>query len=114
MTSAGIRELKDNLSRYIRRIAAGERIAVTVHGRVIAELGPPTRSVRRHRPARYDDLLTVTSWIHEVRGASLLVGCEIRRAEDALCEGAARLGCIDSEGRPMRLPEALRAFGPQS
>jgi predicted nucleic acid-binding protein len=28
----GIRELKDNLSRYIRRIEAGERIAVTAHG----------------------------------------------------------------------------------
>ena len=28
---AGIRDLKDNLSRYIRRIEAGERIAVTAH-----------------------------------------------------------------------------------
>lgn len=37
----GIRELKDNLSRYIRRIEAGERIAVTAHGRVVAELVPP-------------------------------------------------------------------------
>ena len=37
----GIRELKDNLSRYIRRIEAGERVAVTVHGRVVAELVPP-------------------------------------------------------------------------
>jgi prevent-host-death family protein len=41
MTSAGIRELKDNLSRYIRRIEAGERIAITAHGRVVAELVPP-------------------------------------------------------------------------
>ena len=41
MTSAGIRELKDNLSRYIRRIEAGDRIAITAHGRVVAELVPP-------------------------------------------------------------------------
>ena len=41
MTSTGIRELKDNLSRYIRRIEAGERIAITAHGRVVAELVPP-------------------------------------------------------------------------
>jgi prevent-host-death family protein len=41
MASAGIRELKDNLSRYIRRIEAGERIAITAHGRVVAELVPP-------------------------------------------------------------------------
>jgi len=37
----GVRELKDNLSWYIRRIEAGERIAVTAHGRVVAELVPP-------------------------------------------------------------------------
>lgn len=37
----GIRELKDNLSRYIRRIEAGERVVVTVHGRVVAELVRP-------------------------------------------------------------------------
>ena len=40
MASTGIRELKDNLSRYIRRIEAGERIAITAHGRVVAELVP--------------------------------------------------------------------------
>jgi prevent-host-death family protein len=41
MVSAGIRELKSDLSRFIRRIETGERIAVTVHGRVVAELVPP-------------------------------------------------------------------------
>jgi prevent-host-death family protein len=41
MTSAGIREFKDNLSRYIRRVEAGGRIAITAHGRVVAELVPP-------------------------------------------------------------------------
>lgn len=41
MTTTGIRELKDHLSRYIRRIEAGERIAITAHGRVVAELVPP-------------------------------------------------------------------------
>jgi antitoxin (DNA-binding transcriptional repressor) of toxin-antitoxin stability system len=57
MASTGIRELKDNLSRYVRRIEAGERIAVTAHGRVVAELGPPTRSRRGSRASRYDDLI---------------------------------------------------------
>jgi prevent-host-death family protein len=37
----GVRELRDNLSRYIRRAEAGERIAVTAHGRVVAEIVPP-------------------------------------------------------------------------
>jgi prevent-host-death family protein len=53
---AGIRELKDNLSRYIRRIETGERIAVTAHGRVVAELVPPSLSEIGHR-SRYDVLV---------------------------------------------------------
>ena len=32
--------MKDDLSRYIRRIEAGERVVVTAHGRVVAELVP--------------------------------------------------------------------------
>ncbi len=55
--TAGIRELKDNLSRYIRRVEAGERIAITAHGRVVAELVPPaTWSGARHR-SRFDELV---------------------------------------------------------
>jgi antitoxin (DNA-binding transcriptional repressor) of toxin-antitoxin stability system len=60
MTSTGIRELKDNLSQYVRRIEAGERIAVTAHGRVVAELGPPARASRAgRRRTRFDDLVAV-------------------------------------------------------
>jgi len=53
---AGVRELKDNLSRYIRRIEAGERIVVTAHGRVVAELVPPSRSETGNR-RRYEALV---------------------------------------------------------
>ena len=56
MTSTGIRQLKDNLSRYIRRIEAGERIAITAHGRVVAELGPPGARTKG-TPSRFDDLV---------------------------------------------------------
>ena len=52
----GIRELKDNLSRYIRRSEAGERIAVTAHGRVVAELVPPSTSTAGRR-GRYAELV---------------------------------------------------------
>jgi antitoxin (DNA-binding transcriptional repressor) of toxin-antitoxin stability system len=56
MTSTGIRELKDNLSRYIRRIEAGERIAITAHGRVVAELVPPGAKTKG-LPTRFDELV---------------------------------------------------------
>jgi prevent-host-death family protein len=57
MASTGIRELKDNLSRYIRRIEAGERIAITAHGRVVAELVPPGHTSHQGRPSRFDELI---------------------------------------------------------
>lgn len=56
VTSTGIRELKDNLSRYIRRIEAGERIAITAHGRVVAELVPPGAKTTA-TPSRFDELV---------------------------------------------------------
>ena len=36
----GVRELRQNLSRYLRRAAAGERLEVTERGRPVALLGP--------------------------------------------------------------------------
>ena len=39
--TVGIAELRQNLSRYLRRVANGERLLVTDHNRPVAELGPP-------------------------------------------------------------------------
>jgi prevent-host-death family protein len=57
MTSTGIRELKNNLSRYVRQIEAGKRIAVTANGRIVAELVPPSAGSRGRRRRRYDELI---------------------------------------------------------
>ena len=57
LMETGIRELKDNLSRYIRRIEAGERVVVTAHGRVVAELVPPGAGARTTRRSRFDELI---------------------------------------------------------
>lgn len=57
MMETGIRELKDNLSRYIRQIEAGERISVTAHGRVVAELVPPGATGRAAHRSRFDQLI---------------------------------------------------------
>lgn len=53
----GIRELKGNLSQYIRRVEAGQRIAVTAHGRVVAELVPPGTPPRKSPASRWDELI---------------------------------------------------------
>ena len=43
MERIGIRELRNNTSRAIRRAMAGERIVITVNGMPAAELGPLNR-----------------------------------------------------------------------
>lgn len=66
----GVRDLKNNLSRYLDRVQAGDEVIVTDRGRPVARLsslGHPTdrlaeliasgavrppRSTTRHRPAR--------------------------------------------------------------
>lgn len=37
----GVRELKNNLSRYLKRVQSGQRVSITAHGRVVAELVSP-------------------------------------------------------------------------
>jgi prevent-host-death family protein len=39
--AVGVAELRQNLSRYLRRVARGERLIVTDRNRPVAELGPP-------------------------------------------------------------------------
>lgn len=39
--TVGVAELRQNLSRYLRRVARGERLVVTDRNRPVAELGPP-------------------------------------------------------------------------
>ena len=56
MISTSIPELKNNLSHYVREVEAGKRIAVTAHGRVVAELVPPATGTRARR-SRYDELV---------------------------------------------------------
>jgi len=39
--SVGVAQLRQNLSRYLRRVERGERLLVTDRNRPVAELGPP-------------------------------------------------------------------------
>jgi prevent-host-death family protein len=44
--TVGIAELRQNLSKYLRRVERGERLLVTDRNRPVAELGPPPSSGR--------------------------------------------------------------------
>ncbi len=41
MQTVGLRELRNRLSQYIRRVRDGQAVVVTDRGRVVAELRPP-------------------------------------------------------------------------
>jgi acyl-CoA thioester hydrolase len=59
-------------------------------------------------PARLDDRLEVRSRIVEAGGASLDVEQVVARAGTDLVRLLLRLACVTREGRPARLPNALR------
>lgn len=42
--TVGVAELRQNLSRYLRRVERGERLVVTDRNKPVAELGPPSTS----------------------------------------------------------------------
>jgi acyl-CoA thioester hydrolase len=60
-------------------------------------------------PARLDDSLVVTTRLTALGGASLAVAQDIVCDERVLVRLALRLACLDADGKPARLPPALRA-----
>ncbi|MEZ0364234.1 type II toxin-antitoxin system Phd/YefM family antitoxin [Mycobacterium sp. pUA109] len=46
MKVIGVRELRQNASKYLRRVEAGEELAVTMRGRLVARLVPVTPTGR--------------------------------------------------------------------
>lgn len=74
----GVRELKDNLSRCIRRVEQGERIVVTAHGRPVAELIPPA-TYRQETASQFEQLIASGVITPPAEDGDPLEGCpEIR------------------------------------
>jgi len=40
-TTVGIRELKSQLSKYLRQVKAGQTIVITEHGKMVGRIVPP-------------------------------------------------------------------------
>ena len=49
MSSVGVRELRDNLSEYLRRVREGELLVITDRGQPIGELGPAVAGLNAQR-----------------------------------------------------------------
>ena len=80
METVGIRELRQNASRYLARVEAGEEFGVTNKGRVVARLVPVSQSERSREalieagvliPARRPGPLVATTPMRRRRKRSL-------------------------------------------
>ena len=61
-------------------------------------------------PARLEDALTVDTTLGDIGAATLSVRQQIRRDGELLADLDILVACIGRDGRPRRLPSALRAF----
>lgn len=70
-----------------------------------------TLTVHYHRPARLDDLLTITTTLTAAEGARLHVKHHIKKCDVCLVSIDLTLACTTPAGKPRRLPPALRMDG---
>ena len=64
------------------------------------------------RAARYDQLVTVKTWISDLRSRALTFGCEIVEAqsEALLFQASLKLICLNAAGEITRIPKAWMAW----
>lgn len=55
MSTVGVRELRQNLSRHLARVKEGESLDVTEHGEVVARLSPAGKRIPRTYSALASD-----------------------------------------------------------
>lgn len=60
------------------------------------------------RAARYDQAITVKTWIEDLRSRTMTFGCEIvdARSEDVLFEASLKLICLNAAGEITRIPDS--------
>ena len=68
MDTIGVRELRQNASKYLARVAGGESLEVTDRGRPVARLVPVPDKPR----SRYDEMVAAGHVIPAEPGSSLL------------------------------------------
>jgi len=83
------------------------------HSRIAAETGV-VFTVRRcsadyRAAARLDDMLTVETCVQAIGGATLSLDQQIRREGETIAALDVHVACIGRDGRPRRVPPALRA-----
>jgi acyl-CoA thioester hydrolase len=61
-------------------------------------------------PARFDDLLTIKTWLSKMKYARVEFCYEIRRRDEEklIAEGSTVLACLDKNRRPRSIPDKIK------
>ena len=106
-------------ARYLHFLERGRSDYLRLHGIGHRELmsgsvGAPMAFAVRHmeidflRPARIDDVLTVSTKTTLLGGARVLLAQRINLRDLELVTAKVKVAVISPEGKPMRMPEAVR------
>ena len=102
-------------ANYLRWLERGRTEFLRARG---VELGPLMEqdiwlvvsecNIKYRSPARYGDLLAVTTDVDELGAAAFWLKNRVLRGGEPLAEARVRIACISGPtGRPLRLPEQL-------
>ena len=103
-----VRFLERGRTEFLRSIGLDQSVLMS------ADRGKPLLFVVRRmeldyiKPARLDDLLTVTTELKELGGARLVLEQRLMRDIDMILTGRVTVAAISSDGRPMRIPSDIR------
>lgn len=67
-------------------------------------------NIRFRSPARLDDELIVSTQLKKLGGASLVLFQQVLRGADVMAEAEVICALISRAGKPLRLPDALKAL----
>lgn len=87
--SDSVRELRDHLSEYLRRVAAGEEVIVTSHKRTIAKLVAPSAVEEEYGDTEraFTERLRSLPWIRWSGGKpQVRPGIAVKRGEQTVAE----------------------------
>ena len=94
-------------TEMLRLLGINQREMATRYGMAFAVRA---LSVDFRRAARLDDDLEVRTRLVELRGASIGVEQAVRRGAESLVGLVLRIVCLRPQGRPTRIPEAIRTI----
>lgn len=77
MDQVGVRDLKQNASRVLARVKAGETLEVTEHGRPVARLTPVERDDDYDRLVEAGEILTGTQDVLATRPIRVAAGLRL-------------------------------------